>query len=130
MNNINFIKSKTKQVVINNSKTLTITFESFINMLLLDQLTTYQGRLDAIKIKYKMHKLTPIYINAYLCLFPVSNLKDFENTYINAYRVKTIIRLSDATCIVFMDNTKLFIKKNFSLINKYFKRAISINHNS
>ena len=71
MKNINYIKAYTNKIVINNIKTIEMSIVDYLNLLLLKQLTTYQGRIDSIKKIYGIKKLVPIYIDPNINLFPV-----------------------------------------------------------
>ena len=127
---LNYIKTYTKEIYVNGKEKLNIKFNDYINQLLLGQLTTLKGRVDAIKSKYKLLKLTPIYINKYMCLFPIYNLKDYENIFINVFEIKTLDTINKKTRIEFINGDKLIVNKNINVINNYIRRAISINHNS
>ena len=130
MNRINYIKTYTKKIIINGSVVINMNLKEYLDNILLDQLTTYEGRKNAIKKRYAIYKLTPIYVNNMLMLFPINNLKDYENIYINVYNIKSLGKIKKQTMIEFIDNTKILINKNTKIIDNYIKRIISINHNS
>jgi len=82
MNNINYIKAYSNKIIINNNEVINQNINTYLNNILIHQLTTVYGRVDAIKNLYGYKKLVPIYINSQLILFPISNLKEYENIYI------------------------------------------------
>jgi competence transcription factor ComK len=64
-------------------------------------LTTYEGRIEAIKKIYQIKKLVPIYINQDLMLFPIENRKSVENIYINVTKITKICDIDNKTKIFF-----------------------------
>ena len=130
MKQINFIKAYTNRIIINNVDIYLQSIEEYFDNLLLNQLTSYKGRIDAIKRKFKFQKLIPVYIDNLNIFVPINNLKEYENIYINAARVIKTAAKGKSTIVYFIDKTKLEVNKNENLIIKYISRAISINHNS
>lgn len=130
MNNINYIKAYSNKIIINDNEVINQNINIYLNNILIHQLTTVYGRVDAIKNLYGYKKLVPIYINSQLILFPILNLKEYENIYINACNIIRITKNKSNTIIEFIGNKKIYIKKSYLQINKYYQRAISINHNS
>jgi competence transcription factor ComK len=115
------IKTKNGKEVFNK------TFKEFINPYCIAQLTTLKGRIDAIKIKYRMRKHIPIFIDLELNLFPTSNQKDINNIYVNAYNIKRVLELEDnQTIIIFKNDDKLVIHKSYKIIYRNYQRALDI----
>lgn len=117
---INYIEILNRQIKINGKKIINLTFEKYINNLLIKDLTTYQGRINSIKEKYNYRKLVPIYISLGLCLIPICNKKSINNLYINIYSISS---LTGFTTITFKDNQILNVDKNIRTIKSYIKRA-------
>lgn len=117
---INYIEILNRQIKINGKETINLTFEKYINNLLIKDLTTYQGRINSIKEKYNYRKLVPIYISLGLCLIPICNKKSINNLYINIYSISS---LTGFTTITFKDNQILNVDKNIRTIKSYIKRA-------
>ena len=130
MKTINYIKTYSNKIIINDRQILNYNINVYLNNILLSQLTTVVGRVEAIKTIYGFKKLVPIYIDRQLILFPIANLKDYENIYVNASNIIRIIKKETFTVIEFICGKKLYVNKSYFQINKYYKRAISINHNS
>lgn len=102
-------------------KVLNLSFEKYINELLLNDLTTYTGRIEAIKKKYNYRKLVPIYINDTICFIPLENI-EYNSIYINVYSVYKIIYDK----IIFIDGSSLLIYKNHQTISNNINRARGI----
>ena len=126
MNNINYILEKTKKIYINNKEILNCSFVEYIEIILLDQLTTFDGRIRATKKKYNFYKLTPIFISHDICFIPINNTKDFERVYINIYTIIEMQKINKKTLIKFVDGTSVIIKKEFNCILNNYKRALII----
>lgn len=107
---------KTKEVEV-----LNLSFEKYLNVLLLKDLTTFNGRIEAIKKKYKYKKLVPIYIDDTLCFIPVENI-EYNSIYINAYSIYKITYQK----IIFIDGSSLSIYKNLKTISNNINRAKAI----
>ena len=124
---INYIKQIDKQLIIfyenNTPKIYKESIETYIDNILLNDLTTYKGRLDAVKKKYNYKKLIPIYINQYICLIPLYSLKSEYNLYINIYN---ILDINGSTIIAFKNGMKIKINKQIKTIKDYVKRARKI----
>ena len=99
------------------------TLETFFNDLLLDSLTTYKGRINAIKNKYHYKKCVPIYITSNCCFIPTTKLDDIDNLFINVYAILNIINQNDKTKIIFKDNTSIIINKRYQQFIINVKRA-------
>ena len=120
---INYIQILNRSIKINDDLIINKTFENYIDGLLINDLSTYQGRLNAIRKKYGFKKLIPIYINDLLCLFPLENKRSINNIYINVNAVKFV---DDNGCLYFYDNSLIKSNKKGKTINKYIKRAKTI----
>ncbi len=123
---INYIKILNRQIEIHENCKIKIvdqTLNKYLNRILIDDLTTLKGRMDAVKNKYQFKKLIPLYINETLCLMPIDNKKSINNIYIN---IKSINFIKDSTTIVFYNGEELKINIKKSLITKYIERAFLI----
>ena len=61
-----------------------------INELCIDNLSTYQGRKEAIKIKYGIKTMVPIYINDEILLFPTKGIKEYACVWINYHQIREV----------------------------------------
>lgn len=123
---INYIIEKGNNIYINNKTHIQTNFRKYIETYLESQLTTFKGRVDAIKNKYGFHKLIPIYISHQLCFIPLNNLKDYELVYINIYEINLIQKVKNKTLIKFHDQSEIIINKQFNSIYNNYKRALII----
>ena len=89
-------------------------------------LTTYEGRIEAIKKIYQIKKLVPIYINQDLMLFPIENRKSVENIYINVTKITKICDIDNKTKIFFKNCDSIIVNKKYQLVNNYYQRCLNI----
>ena len=125
-----YIKQGNRETIIytiNNIIHISKTIENVFDDWCIDTLSTYKGRLEAIKKKYHLKKQVPIYINSDLMIFPIKNKKDIDNIYINALNILNIDEdINGYTVIKFINNKLLKIKKEYKIIKKYFEKTMSI----
>ena len=123
MTNYIEIINKNKLILYNKNKKEIIenTFNDYINRILSKDLTTINGRLDAVKNKYGYKKLTPLFIDDYLCFIPIEKIKE-NIIYINVFNVVEV----NENKIVFLDGQNLKIYKNSKSILNNIKRAKQI----
>ena len=125
-----YIKQGNRETIIyttNNIIHISKTIENVFDEWCIDTLSTYKGRLDAIKKKYHLKKQVPIYINTDLMIFPIKNKKDIDNIYINALNILNIDEdINGFTVIKFINNEILKIEKEHKIIEKYFLKTMSI----
>ena len=126
---MNYIKTMNNKIAIytkKSIKTYKVSFNNYINKVLLKDLTTLPGRIDAVKIKYHIYKLVPIYIDKDICLLPLFNLNSDINIYINVYQVLKTINDSNKTKIIFIDGEELYVNINTSTLKNKIKKVLSI----
>jgi competence protein ComK len=125
-----YIKQGNRETIIyttNNIIHISKTIENVFDEWCIDTLSTYKGRLDAIKKKYHLKKQVPIYINTDLMIFPIKNKKDIDNIYINALNILNIdADINGFAVIKFINNELLKIEKEHKIIEKYFLKTMSI----
>lgn len=97
---------------------------TFLNQVLIDDLTTLKGRLKAIRIKYGMRKNIPIYLNNYLVFFRL--IEDDKLIYINAMMVLRLTKDGDNTVIYFKNDSKLLVKRKVRFIKSQWERSLLI----
>ncbi len=100
--------------------------DKLLNEWCLEELTTYSGRMEAIRIKYHLRKLVPVYINKELMLFPVSDKKDLNNIYINSLNVLMLEKQGKNTQIEFINHYLLILNKEYEKVDRYYQRTIDI----
>jgi competence transcription factor ComK len=107
-------------------KTLGTHLEEFLSPYCLEYLTTLKGRIDAIKIKYRIRKNVPLFIDETLNLFPTSDLKDSNNIYLNAYNIKRVYDFQKGTKVEFKSGQELTISQPYSKVYRHYRRAMDI----
>lgn len=100
--------------------------DKVFNKWCLDSLTTYKGRMEAIKQKYQLKKLVPVYIDKDLMFFPINNKKDVDNIYINVLNILKIEKENDLTKVLFKNDYVLYINKSYKLVNNYYQKSLKI----
>lgn len=125
-----YIKQGNREILIHTSKEkirIDLRLDKLFDKWCLEELTTYKGRMEAIRKKYQLKKLVPIYINKHLMFFPTNPKKDINNIYINPLNILEIVRdVENKTIVVFKNKEKLFIDKDFESINRYYQRSLNI----
>lgn len=125
-----YIKQGNRETIIytlNKVVHISKTIESVFDDWCIETLSTYKGRIEAIKKKYHLKKQVPIYINKEVMLFPIKNKKDFDNVYINALNILMIDEDKNGfSKINFINDKHLIIEKEYKTIQKYYEKAISI----
>ena len=98
----------------------------YLNSLCLNELTTLQGRIDAIKINFNIVKNVPIYIKENLVLFLTTSRNKIDNMYINSIYIKHIIDEKDKTRIVFYDDQFVLVKNSYNTIKNNYEKCLKI----
>ena len=130
---MNYIKLNDQQIIISSFKSIKkidTKLNVYLDQLLLRDLTTLKGRVDAIKKIYHIDKLTPIYIDNNCCLIPLFNQSYNYNYYLNIYQIKNIIKEDNCSIIHFIDGEKIKVNKKRTLILKQIAKARLIKNNN
>ena len=98
----------------------------YLNNLCLKELTTLNGRLEAIKINFNIVKNVPIYITDNLVMFSTHNRYKSDNIYINSVYVKHILCEKDKTKIVFYDDQFVLLENKYNIINNNYEKCLKI----
>lgn len=101
--------------------------EDLFDKILLKQLTTYDGRIEAIKKVYHIYKHIPIYIDYNLVFIQIFNKKQYNNIYINICRIIDMIKDGEDTIIIFDDGFRIKITKPYHIFKKYYNNSLKIN---
>jgi len=122
---MNYIKKTQKNIYVDEIK-LSIKLVKYLDSLLLSQLCTMEGRINAIKCKYKFIKLTPIYINESICLIPLQSFSSITNLFINIKEILDIKKYDNRTLIIFKDNKRIIVDKTYKSFKENYKKASMI----
>lgn len=124
---INYIQKSNRSIIINNQKTVNMTLEKYIDFLLINDLSTYAGRIKSIRQRYGYRKLVPIYIDNTICLIPLENKKSLNNIYLNVHEINII---EETGLIIFNNGDSLITNKKIKTLYKYIQRAKMIKKSS
>lgn len=101
--------------------------KQFLNSLLIEEHTTLEGRIEALKKKYALKYNIPIYINKHLCLFATQPLRDAETVCVNVHAVKKIMpNKLNQTIILFKNNETLILNYPTQYIFKKYQQTLEI----
>lgn len=126
-----YVKKANRGVVIKKLNqpeiTINLLLEDLLNQALLKDLTTLEGRIQAISLSYHIYKHIPIYLTNNLILMPTNNKKQIDNIYINSYNIIDMVtKNKDETIIIFFDNSQILINRPYHLIKKYYDISLKI----
>ncbi|MBQ8293101.1 MAG: competence protein ComK [Bacilli bacterium] len=126
-----YIKQGNRESIIYNLNQKIIIDKTLTNLLnewCLEELTTLDGRMEAIKTKFHFKKFVPIYINKELMLMPTKGKKDIDNIYVNIVNILGVDKLDKKAVIRFRNQTKLIVDIEYQKLKKYYERSLKIYH--
>lgn len=125
-----YIKQGNRQTIIHTIKETIyreLTLDKLFDEWCLEELTTYVGRMEAIKKKYHLKKRVPLYINKNIMLFPTDTKKDIDNLYINLVAILEINKtLDNQTMIIFKNKEQIILNKDYDNIKKSYDKSLKI----
>ena len=125
MNDLLYIVDKRYNLIIHYEEYQTLvdtSLKKFLNELCLQEYTTLEGRIKAIKHLFNFKNNPPLYINHHIILVKVLTKDDIY--WINVYNIVDIVKVNSyQTKIIFKDNSTLLINKNKNSVIKSFKKA-------
>ena len=110
----------------NEQEKMSMSMLKYLNCLCLKNLTTLEGRLDAIKYNFNIVKNVPIYITENLVLFATHNKRNSQNKYINSVYVKDIEIVDGAIKIEFYDGEFVLVKNSYHIIKNNYEKCLKI----
>ncbi len=105
---------------------LFITNKKFIDNLLQNNLTNYSGYKRAVEKKFKLSRLTPIYLNSETCFIQTKQINKYECQLINVKAIKEIKDLGNKSEITFLDESVITVPICKSTVFKKIKLAEEI----
>ncbi len=102
------------------------TLEKLLDNYCYQDLTTYEGRIEAIKKVYHISKHVPIYLSENIVLIQSKNKKELDNIYINSYNILDMIEDNNKTQITFSDNSVILLNVKYHLLKKYYDLSLKI----
>ncbi len=89
--------------------TLSSGMQSVFNSLCLKELTTFKGRMDALKKHFERRYNLPVYINETMCFYGSAPIRRPEAVYVNFFDVLSLRDLGGRTEILFKDLSVLLL---------------------
>ena len=126
---MNYIKTSKSKIIISSfqkQKIYKITINNYLDKKLSIYLTTLEGRMQAIKNKYHICKLIPIYIDNNLCLQPIFKITSERNIFVNIYNINKIIDYGNYSIVLFYDSEELILKMKSKTLKNKIKKALQI----
>ena len=105
---------------------LFITNKKFIDNLLQENLTNYQGYKKAVENKFKLTRLTPVYIDTQTCFIQTMQINKYDCILINIKAIIDIKSLENKSEITFLDNEKIYVSIQKETIYKKIELAEKI----
>ncbi len=105
---------------------LFITNKKFIDTLLQNNLTNYSGYKKAVDKKFKLSRLTPVYLNSKTCFIQTKQINKYECQLLNIKAIKEIKDCAKESEITFLDDTVISIPISKTTILKKIKLAEEI----
>ena len=108
-------------------ETVACGLKQVFNRLLLDELTTFQGRLDALKGLTTWQRDVPLFINQHCCLFVTTAYRDSTAVFVNCVAVVSI-RPYDQTSseICFKSLNRRRVHVPYSRLKRKYDKALQL----
>lgn len=81
--------------------------KKFLNELCIENLSTFDGRINAVRIKHNIKSLVPLYVSNECLLIPTSSIRNYECVWINYYMIQSY----DGNEIKMLDGSIIEVKK-------------------
>lgn len=118
---MNYIRRNNKGIEVSiNGKLMYINkgIRWYLNDLCIKNLSTLDGRIDAVKKKYNIKHKVPIFVDSKCILFSTGSMRDFEVVYINYFEMIEYSSKDEKTIIYFKDGTNIDIKLSLKIVRK------------
>jgi competence transcription factor ComK len=97
-----------------------------IKHLCMMHLFSYQGYIDSVKKMLKMSYKIPVYMSENHQWIATSNIRSYDNIWINMAHVQSYMRSLDGTRIVFLDKETLWVKNKYEDIKRMVDKLNAI----
>lgn len=116
------------KVISKNREILNYGLIEYINMLCLNELSTYKGRITSTKKTLGIISNIPVYVNNNIMLFPTRMIRDYDCVFVNYTQVLSVKKQGDSTLIVFDDLTEISIPTSINKVKIQIKKCKLINN--
>lgn len=98
--------------------------KQFLNELMIEECTTFEGRRKALKKKFNLKYNIPIYVHEACCFYTTKTLRDVDNVCVNFHDVLTIKQApNNKADIVFKDLHILRVNASYNTIVRKHQRT-------
>jgi competence transcription factor ComK len=98
--------------------------KQFLNELMIEEFTTFEGRRKALKKKFNLKYNIPIYVHDACCFYTTKTFRDMDNICINYHEVITIKKTPDNKAdIVFKNLHVLSVNTTYNRILRKHQRT-------
>ncbi|WP_262096768.1 competence protein ComK [Paracholeplasma vituli] len=94
---------------------------SILKLLCQSVLVTYEARILTTKKQFKIHTLTPLYINTKMLLIPTGSPRSYETIWINYLSIVSIQPYGKHTVVLFNNLTELEIPISYNRFKEKLK---------
>jgi competence transcription factor ComK len=118
---MNYIKRSTNGIEISHNGTtnyLKIGIRSYIDKLCIDNLSTFEGRIDAAKKKFNIKHKVPIYVDKNCILFSTRSIRDYDVIYFNYFEIIEQVADGDNCVVYFKDGTYISVNQSYKVVRK------------
>lgn len=126
---MNYIMRGTKGILISSNKGIT-TINSgiiqYLDILCINQLSTYKGRLLSVKKKYNIKRNIPLFIHEQLLLIPLKSIQEYDSCLINFHHILLVEGNKERTKITFLDGTILHYNISANKTRKLISKCTRI----
>ncbi len=98
--------------------------KALLETLLQDELTTFEGRLEALKRRFGWRRNVPVYIDEERCFFLSASSREVDTLWVNAPRVVAIHSIPTGARIDFFSGTSVELSRDSRLLRRRWQRAL------
>ncbi len=124
---MHYIKKDASGIAVSDGKRtrrLACSLQGYLDGLLLGELTTFEGRMAALRKRTGMKRNLPIPIDDTICLYPTKSLREPDVVCINYHRVLSIRDKRSFSEVIFKDLSILTVDMPYGkLARKHAKTA-------
>lgn len=117
------LEDKLLEINIHYRKTYKTSATKIFQKLLLNEMTTIKGRIDAIKQIFSYSYNVPIYINQKMIFFKIFGK---DKIWVNGSNIESVKKRNEKAIIIFKNGYLLEIEKNYRTIKTMYDRIINI----
>jgi competence protein ComK len=82
----------------------------YIDSLCVNNLSTFEGRIEAAKRLLHRTQLVPVYVDRNTLLFPTGAIRNLNMYYVNYHQIANVFQEENSVYIIFHDGSKIKIQ--------------------